>query len=280
VVGLGSVGGFIAEGLARTGIQQVTLMDFDQVEEHNLDRLLYAKSSDVGRPKVDVVKERLEEIATAKPFDALAVNGPAFDESSFVRIRDCDVIVACVDRPWGRHVLNYLAYTCLIPVVDGGIYVRKNRHDKLVAADWRATIASPGRACLQCVGQYDSALVQLEREGILDQPRYIDELPDDHVLKRRENVFAFSMACASMQLLQMLALVVNPLDQPDQGLQRYHFVGGRMEPEDHSPCHPNCLFPSLTARGDAGGFEVLRKDRPSKKPSWLKQLLLGWFGKH
>ena len=102
-----------------------------------------------------------------------------------------------------------------------------------------------------------------EREGNLDNPRYIEGLPDDHPLKARENVFAFFMACASQQLLQMLALTLSPLAQPNPGAQLYHFVGGFMEPAAYGECHQECLFPSLTARGDCCGVEVTSRSTPS-----------------
>ena len=166
------------------------------------------------------------------------------------------MLFSCVDRPWGRHVLNLIAYAHLIPVVDGGIRVRRNRLGQLAAADWRAHTATIGRLCLQCLGQYDPGLVQTEREGNLDDPRYIDALPDDHPLKARENVFAFSMACASQQMLQMLALTIAPLDQPNPGAQLYHFVGGFWEEPTFGQCGSECLFPSLIAHGDACGVTV------------------------
>ena len=72
--------------------------------------------------------------------------------------------------------------------------------------------------------------MQAEREGLLDDPNYIAGLSNDHPLKMRENVFAFSMACASMQMLQMLALTIDPLGQPNPGAQLYHFVGNITEP--------------------------------------------------
>ena len=147
-----------------------------------------------------------------------------------------------------------IAYAHLIPVVDGGIHVRTNRHGKLAAADWCAHTATIGRPCLQCLGQYDPGLVQTEREGNLDDQKYIDGLPDGHPLKARENVFAFSMSCASLQMLQMLAYVIAPLDQPNPGAQRYHFVGNFMEKPQFKVCHPECFFPTFIAKGDSCGL--------------------------
>jgi hypothetical protein len=265
VVGAGSVGSFIAEALARTGFEDIMLIDFDKVEEHNLDRLSYATQVDIGRLKVEALGEYLEPRATAEHCRIERIDAAVYEEEAFRKALDCDILFSCVDRPWGRHVLNLIAYSHLIPVVDGGIRVRRNRHGKLAAADWRAHTATIGRPCLQCIGQYDLGLVQTEREGNLDDPRYIEGLPNDHPLKARENVFAFAMACASLQMLQMLALTLAPLDQPNPGEQLYHFVGSFMEPSKYRTCHRECLFPSLIAHGDSSGFVVTGR-RPLSFP--------------
>jgi molybdopterin/thiamine biosynthesis adenylyltransferase len=256
VVGAGSVGGMIAESLVRTGFEDVTLIDFDTVKKHNLDRLNYATRKDIGRLKVDALAEHLCARATAQNFNVLCIDAAVYEARGYRAALDCDLLFSCVDRPWGRHTLNLIAYSHLIPVIDGGIRVRANRFGKLVAADWRAHTATIGRPCLQCLGQYDPGIVQLEREGMLDDTKYIEGLPNDHPLKSRENVFAFSMSCAALQTLQMLALVVSPLDQPNPGSQLYHFVGGVMEEPTFGSCHPECLFPSATALGDAYGITV------------------------
>lgn len=257
VVGLGSVGGMVAEALVRMGFTDVVLIDFDLIEEHNLDRLVYATKSDLGRLKVEAAAEAIAAHSTAERISIRKVAKAVYEEEGFKAALDCDVLFSCVDRPWGREVLNLISMAHLIPVVDGGIAVRVNRSSKLAGADWRAHTATVGRKCLLCLGQYDGGQAQLEREGLLDDPRYIEGLPRDHTLRSGENVFAFSMACASLQVLQMLSLVVAPMGLSNPGAQLYHFVGGAMEDPDYGGCHVECLFPTLIALGDRCGVATL-----------------------
>lgn len=62
VVGLGGVGGYVVEVLARSGVGALTLIDVDKVEESNLNRQIAALSKDIGRYKAEVLAERVEEI--------------------------------------------------------------------------------------------------------------------------------------------------------------------------------------------------------------------------
>jgi len=62
VVGLGGVGSFAAEFLARSGIGQLTLVDGDTVDITNINRQLPALHSTIGRPKTEVVADRLRDI--------------------------------------------------------------------------------------------------------------------------------------------------------------------------------------------------------------------------
>ena len=256
VIGAGSVGGLIGDALARTGFEDVMSIDFDLIEARNLDRLTYATRRDVGLMKVEVQALHLAEIATANPFRPEPIVGAVYEEAAFRSALDCDVLFSCVDRPWGRYVLNAIAYAHLIPVVDGGILARTNRLDRIAAADWTALTAMTGRQCLECAGQYDMNLVQMEREGLLDDPAYIESLPKGHPLRAKENVFGFSMSCAGLQFLQMLALVLSPLGQPNPGRQIYHFVGNRMEPPQFYECAAGCRFVEQMGKGDAAGLAV------------------------
>ena len=62
LVGIGGVGSWCAEALVRTGIGNLTIVDRDRVASSNINRQLPATSSSIGRPKVDVLAERLLDI--------------------------------------------------------------------------------------------------------------------------------------------------------------------------------------------------------------------------
>ena len=62
VFGIGGVGGYAAEALARSGVGALDLFDKDVVSESNLNRQIIALRSTIGKPKVQVMKERIADI--------------------------------------------------------------------------------------------------------------------------------------------------------------------------------------------------------------------------
>ena len=62
IVGLGAVGGYAAEGLARAGIGHLRLVDFDTIQPSNINRQILALESTLGQTKVDVAKQRIKLI--------------------------------------------------------------------------------------------------------------------------------------------------------------------------------------------------------------------------
>lgn len=62
VVGVGAVGGYVVEALARSGVGHLILVDFDVFDESNINRQILALHSTVGRKKVEVGKERVLDI--------------------------------------------------------------------------------------------------------------------------------------------------------------------------------------------------------------------------
>lgn len=62
IFGIGGVGGYVCEALARSGIGNFTLIDNDVVDVSNLNRQIIATTSTIGLPKVEVMKERILSI--------------------------------------------------------------------------------------------------------------------------------------------------------------------------------------------------------------------------
>ena len=62
ILGVGGVGGYVAEALARTGIGKLILVDFDIVDETNINRQIIALESTIGMKKVDVLEKRIKDI--------------------------------------------------------------------------------------------------------------------------------------------------------------------------------------------------------------------------
>jgi hypothetical protein len=282
VVGVGSVGAIVAECLARIGVQHIKLIDYDRVELHNLDRLLHAGADDAStrRLKVDLIGEALQRGATATtpvierhPLSVTEVDG-------FRQATDCDILFSCVDRPWPRHVLNYIAYGYLIPVIDGGILVRM-QNGRLRQASWRSHAVYPGKRCLQCLGQYDADLVNVERRGDLDDPTYIENLPVDHSLRRNENVFPFSTHLASSLIMHALHSALNPVGISDVGEQIYHFVDGTLDYALGRTCYEGCYFPTIVTKGDLEGLPITGVDPGASKVRLRteqgRNLIARWF---
>ncbi len=70
VIGLGGVGSYAAEAVARAGVGRLLLVDADKVDTTNINRQLYALHDTVGRPKVEVARERTAQINPDAVVDA------------------------------------------------------------------------------------------------------------------------------------------------------------------------------------------------------------------
>lgn len=65
VVGIGGVGSWTAEALARSGVSKLTLIDMDHVAESNINRQIHALTSTVGQAKIEAMRERIAQINPA-----------------------------------------------------------------------------------------------------------------------------------------------------------------------------------------------------------------------
>ena len=226
VIGLGSVGAIVAEGLARIGIRELVLIDHDLVEEHNLDRLLNAGVQDIGRAKTAVAAAAARKATSAEGISVIEICQRIQNTTAYAAARDCDILVCCVDSPVARDLVNRIAFRDAIPVVDGGVEIRKSpQTGNMNAARWKAHVVNPYTECLRCKGQYSSSEVMLELDGSWENPSYIRGTGRN--VPRRENVFNLSLAAASEMLNMTVRMVIADDWWPAQdGIER-NLVTGR-----------------------------------------------------
>lgn len=249
VVGAGSVGSAVCEALAWMGAGSVLVMDYDVVQEHNLDRMLGASAGDVGMPKIDAVMRNMRMSATLDGFACRASDASVVEREGAALAKDCDVLFSCVDRPWPRDVLNRLAYSCLIPVVDGGVLIRRDGI-KISEAMYRAQTVGPGRVCLGCLGALDAGQVQRDRDGMFDNPGYVGGGDHGGGARARQNVMPFVLGLAGLELVQFAELATGFAGVGDTGQQAYDHTHGEILPV-HKSCRNGCAYAGAVARGDA-----------------------------
>lgn len=281
VVGLGSVGAIIAETLARVGATDILLVDADRVEEHNLDRLLYATTDDIDRFKVDLVAEQLRRSATASSFRVDARRAWVQERDAYAAVLDCDILFAAVDRPLPKDLLNNIAYAHCIPVVFGGIRVATKSDNQFADVTWSVVRAGPEARCLRCDGQYTTSAVMMEHDGSLDDPTYVMH---DVPLSGNENVFPFSANLGSLMVLEMLRGILHePWWPPVPTKLHYSYISSKMTSQIKT-CRSGCAVAARTAQGDRWVYPffddpVFRGDQPAgvrnQLVSFLRHCLRG-----
>lgn len=121
VVGVGAVGSFAVEALARAGIGHLILIDADMVEESNINRQLYALDSTIGRPKVDVAAARTHDINPDTRVDAMQI---FFDENTQLDCRP-DYVIDAIDTTDSKVVLARWAQNNNVPLISSMGAARK-----------------------------------------------------------------------------------------------------------------------------------------------------------
>lgn len=116
VFGIGGVGGYVAEALARTGVGTLDLVDKDVVDVSNINRQIIALHSTIGRPKVEVMKERIRDInpdivVHARQCFFLPETAEEFDFSQY------DYVVDAVDTVTAKIEIILRAHQANTPVI-------------------------------------------------------------------------------------------------------------------------------------------------------------------
>lgn len=109
ICGVGGVGSFVAEALARSGVGHIDIVDYDVVDPSNLNRQLLSTKNNIGEIKVDVLKKRLEEISDCK------VNAYNLYIDENFKLKKYDYVVDCIDSLNSKFELVKMCHEKDIP---------------------------------------------------------------------------------------------------------------------------------------------------------------------
>ncbi len=196
VFGVGGVGGYVIEALVRNGISNITIVDFDKVEESNINRQIIATTKTIGRKKVDVMKERIldinpDAIVTAIDKFYLPENSNEFD------LKKYDYVIDAIDTMSAKKELIRNAKLVGSPIISALGAGNKIDPTKLEVTDIYKTSVDPLAKILRH---------ELKEMGIKDlKVVYSKETPikvnEEFDKKRRASVGSTSFVPSSMGLI-------------------------------------------------------------------------------
>ena len=116
VFGIGGVGSFVCEGLARGGIGNFILVDYDKIDESNINRQLIATSKTIGKYKTDLMKERILEINPDANVEVFKEFYSADSEIDIIT-DDLSYAVDCVDTIMAKIAIICSCDALGVPVI-------------------------------------------------------------------------------------------------------------------------------------------------------------------
>lgn len=141
VFGIGGVGGYVAEALARSGVGHIDLIDADVVTETNINRQIIALASTLGKPKAEVMRARILDInpsAEVRAFNAFysEENADSFDLTAY------DYVADAIDSVKSKLTLIKRALASGTPIISA-----MGAGNKLDPARFRVTDISKTTNC-------------------------------------------------------------------------------------------------------------------------------------
>lgn len=222
IVGCGGTGSAVAEQLVRLGAKNLLLIDPDTLSDSNVTRVYGSTPVDIGRPKVEVVRDHLKEIAPS--LNCQTVQGMITTRSVALKLISSDLIFGCTDDNAGRIVLSRLTTYFLIPVIDCGVLLANGADGQLTDINGRITTMVPGQACMICRGRVDLVRARTELLTPEERVRLENEGYAPSLGRIEPAVVTFTTSVAAFAVTEMLERLIGfgPEPRPSEMLVRFH----------------------------------------------------------
>jgi len=204
VLGIGGVGSWVAEALARSGVQQLTLIDGDDISRSNMNRQCHTLESTIGQMKAQVMKQRVLDINPECKVQA--VEQYLNNENIFELLlpdgqKPYDCVIDAIDRIKYKALMIYFCKRNKLPVVTtggaGGLLDPTQIEVKDLSRTWNDPLASAVRLALRQLHNF--ARNPKRSFGVpcvysIEQQRYPDK--DGKVGYQKPGVAGLSLDCS------------------------------------------------------------------------------------
>lgn len=153
IVGIGALGSFSAELLARSGVNLI-LIDRDIVELHNLQRQSLFNEKDIGQPKAFAAKKHLEEINSEIKIEAFSEDL----NSNNLKLLNSDLVLDCTDNLLTRFLINDYCVKNNLPWI----------YSAVIGAIGRVMVILPENYCFRCYVKDTKGLDTCDTVGVLN----------------------------------------------------------------------------------------------------------------
>jgi molybdopterin/thiamine biosynthesis adenylyltransferase len=258
IVGLGGMGSMVAQQLVYLGVRDFTLVDFDHVEMTNLNRLVGAKQSDLGRLKVDVAARMIKAVSPESRVRRVGCNVRGVEALN--TLKTVDFIFGCVDSDSARLILNDLALAYCIAYIDTGVGIEADE-GRIADAGGRVIVWTPGRPCLLCAGEINPRIAaeELESEEQREFRRQHGYVAGADVVA--PSVISLNGTVASIAVTELLGLLTG-VKKPNY-YTYYDLLEQRVGPRIVK-ANEKCVACATVALGDRANIERYSKtDLPS-----------------
>ena len=240
IIGCSGTGSIILEQLARLGVKQIVLVDYDKIEDRNLNRITNSRKSDISKPKVEVLADAIKSIGLGTDVLPLSVN--IFNPQAVSAIAECDIIFGCVDTAEGRQILNRISTFYVIPYIDVGIHLKSDGKGGISEASGVVHYIQPGGSSLLSRKAITQERVRAENLYRTDPKAYADQFRAGYIEDVKEQspaVISLNSTVSSLAVDEFLSRIhpFRSCYSSDAAIIRINFMESIMVREaEGEPC--------------------------------------------
>lgn len=257
VIGASGTGSIVAEQLARLGFGRVHAVDFDRIEERNLNRILNSSRGDAeaNRLKVEVFADAVSDYRG----DGIAVPLPVSitTREAVLAAASSDVVFCCVDTLEARHIADLVAAAFLLPLFDVGVVIPVRKKASTFAVSdvcGRIDYVQPGGSTLQDRSIYTPETLRGEYLRRVAPEAHQQELEAGYLrglVEEAPAVITLNMRAASACVNEFIARAYPFRLEPNHLYARTEFSLAACEEEYLAECSFARTPNPILARGNA-----------------------------